>query len=214
MNKSQPRERNPASIETLTPCDRAPLQNPRNQPKRSRRKSRDDGSTYGPWPRHHRKPRRFGAARRDSGPYHLRVADQSAPAFKHLTSMRGISRACGRHAANPRQRCHNDEWHETEPGIWAAIAWRSRRRGTGGCHAKAENIPQKKRSLVMFGAKWRWDSNAASTGREQRDEFRGSAAGRHRRSRGALALMQSSVVLTRSEIRLLREACHRAHSLA
>jgi hypothetical protein len=92
----------------------------------------------------------------DSGPGHLRVADQSAPAFKYLTSMRGISQSCGRHAANPRQRCRNDEWHETEPDFSAAIAWPSRRRGTGGCHAKAENIPQKKRGPARFGAKWRW----------------------------------------------------------
>jgi hypothetical protein len=71
--------------------------------------------------------------------------------------MREILQSCGRHAANPRQRCRNDEWHETEPGLSAAIAWHTRRRGTGGCHAKAENIPQKKRSLAMFAAKRRWE---------------------------------------------------------
>jgi hypothetical protein len=90
--------------------------------------------------------RRADLVRRDgdSGPGHLRVADRSGPAFKHLTAMREILQSCGRHAANPRQSCHNDEWHETEPGFWAAVARRSRRRGTGGCHAKAENIPHKK----------------------------------------------------------------------
>jgi hypothetical protein len=51
----------------------------------------------------------------------------------------------------------SDEWLETEPDLSAAIAWRSPRRGTGGCHAKAENIPQKKRSLVRFGAEARWE---------------------------------------------------------
>jgi hypothetical protein len=51
----------------------------------------------------------------------------------------------------------SNEWHETEPGFSAAIEWRGRRRGTGGCHANAENIPQKKRSLARFGAKWRWE---------------------------------------------------------
>jgi hypothetical protein len=51
----------------------------------------------------------------------------------------------------------SDERLETEPDFSAAIAWRSPRRGTGGCHLKAENIPQKKRSSVMFGAKARWE---------------------------------------------------------
>jgi hypothetical protein len=94
--------------------------------------------------------------------------------------MREISQSCGRHAANPRQRCHNDEWHETEPGLSAAIAWRGRRRGTGGCHAKAENISQKKRSLVRFGAKSRRNSNAAPTRLEQRHEFRDRQPPHHR----------------------------------
>jgi hypothetical protein len=150
----------------------------------------------------------------DSGPCHLRVADRSGPAFKHLTSMRGISQACGGHAANWRQRCHNDEWHETEPGLSAVIAWRGGRRGTGACHAKAENIPQKKRNPARFGEVANRNSNAASSGPEQRDEFRGSAAPRHRSLRGGLATIQSSVARTRSEIRLRREARHRAHSLA
>jgi hypothetical protein len=47
----------------------------------------------------------------------------------------------------------SDEWHETEPGFSPAIAWRRRRRGTGDCHAKAENIPQKKREAARFRAK-------------------------------------------------------------
>lgn len=67
---------------------------------------------------------------------------------------------------------HNDEWHETEPGFWAAVAWQRRFRETGGCHAKAENIPQKKRSPARFGGKGRWGIAMLHRPGEHRDEFR------------------------------------------
>jgi hypothetical protein len=140
---------NPASIEALMSRERARRCKIRgNEPKKSRRKSRGDGSTYGPWPHHRRKARRFCAARWKQSAGHLRVADRSAPAFKHLTSMREISQSCGRHAANPRQGCHNDEWHETEPGLSAVIARPGRSRGK---YSAEKTQPGKVRREVAMG---------------------------------------------------------------
>lgn len=126
----------------------------------------------------------------DSGPGHLHVADRLGPAFKHLTSMRGISRglrqACGKPVAAIN-------------GMRQNRAFRRPSRG-GAVAAEPAVATQKRKIFHRKNAAWQGsqrsgdgNSNAASTGPEQRDEFRGSAAPRHRRSRGALATMQSSV---------------------